>query len=71
MSREPSDDPRPPRASVGLCGLCANHRLTRNRVGSRFYLCGLSKEDPRYPKYPVLPVVSCEGYVPGDQLPSE
>lgn len=36
--------------------------------GSRFYLCELSKEDPRFRKYPVLPVRVCEGYrVEGDE----
>ncbi len=30
--------------------------------GSIFYLCELSKVDPRYPKYPRLPVLSCTGY---------
>lgn len=30
--------------------------------GSEFWLCGRSAEDPRYRKYPPLPVVRCEGY---------
>ena len=30
--------------------------------GSIFYLCELSKVDPRFPKYPRLPVLSCAGY---------
>jgi len=29
---------------------------------STFYFCQLSKTDPRFPKYPRLPVVSCAGY---------
>jgi hypothetical protein len=29
---------------------------------STFYLCQLSKTDPRFPKYPRLPVMECEGY---------
>jgi GNAT superfamily N-acetyltransferase len=30
--------------------------------GSRFYLCGRSHTDPRFPKYPRLPVRDCAGY---------
>ena len=28
-----------------------------------YYLCGLSGVDPRYAKYPVLPVTDCAGFV--------
>jgi hypothetical protein len=30
--------------------------------GSRFVLCRLSVDDPRFPRYPPLPVVQCSGY---------
>jgi hypothetical protein len=30
--------------------------------GSSFTLCELSLVDPRFPKYPRLPVVACDGY---------
>jgi len=36
-------------------------RIVSDR-GSVFYLCELSKVDPRYPKYPRLPVFTCKGY---------
>jgi hypothetical protein len=36
-------------------------RIVSDR-GSVFYLCGLSKTDPRFPKYPELPVLACVGY---------
>jgi len=36
-------------------------RITSDR-GSVFFLCKLSATDPRYPKYPRLPVLSCQGY---------
>jgi hypothetical protein len=32
--------------------------------GSRFYMCLLSATDPRFPKYPRLPVLRCSGYQP-------
>lgn len=46
----------------GLCGTCANARVIVTDRGSEFYRCQLSDKDPRYPKYPRLPVVRCEGY---------
>jgi len=51
--------------SIGLCRRCAHHRAIGNRRGSTFHLCGLSRTDPRYSRYPRLPVVTCSGYAPG------
>ncbi len=48
----------------GLCGSCANVRIVQTRKGSRFFLCQLSETDPRFPKYPPIPVLRCAGYVP-------
>jgi hypothetical protein len=39
-------------------------KVVETRKGSRFYLCTLSEVDPRFPKYPRIPVVRCIGYVP-------
>lgn len=47
----------------GLCGICVNVREIESGKGSRFYLCKLSAVDPRFPKYPRLPVLECEGFV--------
>ncbi len=47
---------------IGLCESCKNVEVTANRRGSRFYLCKLSAHDARFPKYPRLPVLACEGY---------
>jgi hypothetical protein len=52
----PPDDP------VGLCRSCAWARLVTNRRGSSFTRCALADRDPRFARYPVLPVRSCEGY---------
>jgi 3-isopropylmalate/(R)-2-methylmalate dehydratase small subunit len=38
--------------------------------GSRFYLCRLSFRDPRFPRYPPIPVVRCAGYEPAPQSPA-
>lgn len=49
---------------VGLCDGCRNVKVVETRKGSRFYLCTVSEVDPRFPKYPRLPVVRCLGFVP-------
>ena len=48
--------------SRGLCATCAHARTVVSGRASTFWLCGLSATDPRFPKYPRLPVVSCPGY---------
>lgn len=50
------------RRRVGLCASCAHARVVENDRGSRFYLCELAKQDPRFPRYPPLPVVACTGW---------
>ena len=47
---------------VGLCANCLNVKIIRSDRGSVFYLCLLSFTDPRFVKYPVLPVLHCAGY---------
>ncbi|MGH9307989.1 MAG: hypothetical protein ACRD1U_01350 [Vicinamibacterales bacterium] len=37
-------------------------QIVTSARGSRFYLCRLSITDPRFPKYPALPVLACDGY---------
>ena len=49
----------------GLCADCCHARVVRTER-SAFYLCERSLTDPRFPKYPPLPVVSCPGYEPRD-----
>jgi hypothetical protein len=48
--------------SAGLCASCRHCRPIESGKGSVFVLCELSKTDPRFPKYPRLPVLSCDGY---------
>ena len=50
-------------APVGLCLDCLNVKVVRSDRGSTFYSCRLSASDPRFPKYPRLPVLSCSGYL--------
>jgi hypothetical protein len=51
----------PPR---GLCGGCAHAREIASDRGATFVLCGRSRTDPRFPRYPALPVLVCAGYEP-------
>jgi uncharacterized protein len=45
-----------------LCETCAYRREVVSGTGSRFLLCQLSQRDHRFAKYPVQPVVACDGY---------
>jgi len=49
-------DPR-----IGLCAECRHADIIRS-ARSTFYRCRLSFTDPRFPKYPPLPVVECIGF---------
>lgn len=49
------------RSRAGLCADCAHLRLLSNGR-STFVLCGLSRQDPRFTRYPVLPVRGCRGF---------
>jgi hypothetical protein len=49
--------------SAGLCADCLNVKIMRSDRESVFYLCRLSFTDSRFPKYPALPVLNCDGYV--------
>lgn len=65
-------DPEVPRwgAHPGLCVSCANARVVKG-AQSVFWLCGLSATDPRYRRYPALPVLSCAGHTTGKPLSAE
>jgi hypothetical protein len=48
--------------TAGLCDSCRHQKVVGNTRGSRFSLCELAKTDPRFKKYPRLPVERCDGY---------
>lgn len=50
----------------GLCGQCRHVRITGNRRGSVFYLCRRAETDPRFPRYPPIPVFRCMGFEPAE-----
>ena len=54
---------------VGLCPGCPHVRVVRSRTNQDYYRCERSTADARYPKYPRLPVLRCDGYDPVEPPP--
>jgi hypothetical protein len=50
------------REVTGLCGACVYARCVTSARGSVFWLCARSATDPRFAKYPALPMRACAGY---------
>ena len=50
----------------GLCASCRHSRVV-DGANSRFWLCERSRTDPRYARYPRLPVLACPGHEPAAQ----
>jgi hypothetical protein len=48
----------------GLCGNCAHAQTLDSKTGSRFLFCLRARQDPRYAKYPPVPVFACAGFEP-------
>jgi hypothetical protein len=48
-------------AEPGLCARC-RHRELQGSARSVFVRCGLSDTDPRFRRYPRLPVTACAGF---------
>ena len=46
----------------GLCDRCLHAEILRSKR-SRFLRCRLADADPRFAKYPRLPVAVCDGWV--------
>jgi hypothetical protein len=51
-----------PTTDPGLCGTCRHARKVTSDRGRQFVRCSLAGVDPRFAKYPSLPVWTCEGY---------
>jgi len=49
---------------AGLCERCRHARIVET-PRSVFWMCALAATDPRYDKYPRLPVLACAGYEAG------
>jgi hypothetical protein len=59
----------PGEAAIGLCAVCRHARRIDSARGSRFWLCSRSTDDPRFAKYPRLPVLRCPGFESIDEPP--
>lgn len=46
----------------GLCGRCRHGQAIESRRGSVFWRCRIHDDEPRWPKYPPLPVLRCPRY---------
>lgn len=55
----PTRDP-----SVGQCSVCRHARRVVSARGSTFWRCARAGDDPRFRKYPPLPVIACPGFEP-------
>ena len=53
-------------ADVGLCADCRHARVQRTARGSAFWRCLRAEEDPRFVRYPALPVRTCRGHERGE-----
>ena len=54
----------------GLCARCRHSRVVRG-ARSGFWMCERALTDPRFARYPRLPVLSCPGFEPGtDERPT-
>ena len=60
------DRPKPPQAdpAAGLCATCRQAEVIASDRGSRFLRCLKSRADPRFARYPRLPMLRCDGYEP-------
>lgn len=52
-------------ARVGLCFRCRHARVVP-APRATYWLCRLAAVDPRFDKYPRLPVLACIGFQPAD-----
>jgi hypothetical protein len=57
--------PGPDLPRAGLCDSCRHAEILRSRR-SAFLRCGRAASDARFPRYPGLPVLACEGWEAGE-----
>ncbi|HWP65298.1 MAG TPA: hypothetical protein VNO26_05235 [Candidatus Limnocylindria bacterium] len=59
----PSSDDRSAELArtVGLCASCRHAARQETARGSVFWRCRRAETDPRFPRYPRLPVLDCPG----------
>ncbi len=50
-----------PTDPIGLCARCAHARQVPSRT-TIYWRCTLAESDPRFERYPRLPVLECDGF---------
>lgn len=55
---------RPTRPEAGLCADCRHAHVVETARRSVFWRCTRAETDPRYLRYPPLPVRVCPGHEP-------
>jgi hypothetical protein len=54
---------------IGLCATCRHVKTLASPKASVFYMCMKSDTDPKFRRYPALPVLKCSGYEKADPTP--
>lgn len=70
---EPPVLPEPARNGApdpGLCAACRHVHRNETRKGTVYWRCTRAATDPRFPKYPRLPVLTCPGFEPEGSEPA-
>jgi hypothetical protein len=49
-------------SKAGICDKCVWAERVNSTKGSTYILCGKSRDDKSFPKYPRLPVLNCRGF---------
>ena len=62
MNEAANDEQARRKDGWGLCASCRHLVVVTTDRGSVFAQCGLAKVDPRFRKYPPLPVIVCSGH---------
>ncbi|MEK7857518.1 MAG: cysteine-rich CWC family protein [Elusimicrobiota bacterium] len=50
-------------AAAGLCASCRKSKRLTTKTGSAIYRCALAETDPKFTKFPRLPMADCPGYL--------
>lgn len=50
------------REGVGLCSSCQFMIEQGTKRGTVFFRCARADEDPRFNRYPAIPVLRCDGF---------
>ena len=64
MMNDRRPDGQAPAGSAGLCSRCTHVQIVVSARGARFFQCRLSFTDPRFARYPPIPVLRCAGFSP-------